>query len=59
MHTELNQTLDTYQTVDKSHGRIETRRLTTSTALNAYVQWPELSKCLSLVMSGLSYQPVK
>ena len=40
MHTELNQTLDTYQTVDKSHGRIETRRLTTSTALNAYVQWP-------------------
>ena len=40
MHTELNQTLDTHQTVDKSHGRIETRRLTASTALNDYVQWP-------------------
>ena len=40
MHTELNQTLDTYQTVDKSHGRIETRTLTASTALNAYIEWP-------------------
>ena len=40
MHTELNQMLDTHQTVDKSHGRIETRRLTASTALNDYVQWP-------------------
>ena len=40
MHNQLNQTLDTYQTVDKSHGRIETRRLTASTALNDYIQWP-------------------
>ena len=40
MHTELNQTLDTYQTVEKSHGRIETRTLTASTALNDYIQWP-------------------
>lgn len=40
MHNELNQTLDTHQTVDKSHGRIETRRLTASTALNHYIQWP-------------------
>ena len=40
MHTELDQTLDTYQTVDKSHGRIETRRLTASTALNDYIEWP-------------------
>ena len=40
MHNELNQTLDTHQTVDKSHGRIETRRLTASTALNDYIQWP-------------------
>ena len=38
MHTELNQTLDTYQTVEKSHGRIETRTLTASTALNDYIQ---------------------
>ena len=40
MHRQLNQALDTYQTVDKSHGRIETRRLTASTALNDYIQWP-------------------
>ena len=40
MHTEWNQTLDTYQTVEKSHGRIETRTLTASTALNDYIQWP-------------------
>ena len=40
MHNELNQTLDTHQTVDKSHGRIETRCLTASTALNDYIQWP-------------------
>lgn len=40
MHRQLEQTLDTYQTVDKSHGRIETRRLTASTALNDYIQWP-------------------
>ena len=40
MHLELDQTLDTYQTVEKGHGRIETRRLTASTALNDYIQWP-------------------
>ena len=48
MHTELNQTLDTYQTVEKSHGRIETRKLTASTALNDYIQWPgveQVFKC--------------
>ena len=44
MHTELNQTLDTYQTVDKSHGRIETRTLTASTALNAYIEWPAVEQ---------------
>ena len=40
MHQELDQTLDTYQTVEKGHGRIETRQLTATTALNDYVQWP-------------------
>ena len=40
MHQELDQTLDTYQTVEKGHGRIETGRLTGSTALNDYIQWP-------------------
>ena len=44
MHNELNQTLDTHQTVDKSHGRIETRCLTASTALNDYVQWPGINQ---------------
>ena len=59
MHRQLNQTLDTYQTVDKSHGRIETRRLTASTALNDYIQCRGLSKCLSIVMNVLNFQPVK
>ena len=40
MHTELDQTLDTHQTVEKGHQRIEIRRLTASTALNDYIQWP-------------------
>ena len=40
IHQELDQTLDTYQTVEKGHGRIETRQLTATTALNDYVQWP-------------------
>ena len=40
MHTELDQTLDTHQTVEKGHGRIEIRRLTASPALNDYIQWP-------------------
>ena len=44
MHTELDQTLDTYQTVEKGHGRIETRRLTASTVLNDYIQWPGVNQ---------------
>lgn len=44
MHTELDQTLDTYQIVEKGHQRIETRRLTASTALNDYVQWPGVNQ---------------
>lgn len=44
MHTELDQTLDTHQTVEKGHGRIEIRRLTASTALNDYIQWPGVNQ---------------
>jgi predicted transposase YbfD/YdcC len=44
MHTELDQTLDTHQTVEKGHGRIEIRRLTASTALNEYIQWPGVNQ---------------
>ena len=44
MHTELDQTLDTHQVVEKGHGRIEKRRLTASTALNEYVQWPGVNQ---------------
>ena len=44
MHTELNQTLDTHQTVEKGHQRIEIRRLTASTALNDYIQWPGVNQ---------------
>ena len=44
MHTELDQTLDTYQTVEKGHQRIEIRRLTASTALNDYIQWPGVNQ---------------
>ena len=44
MHTELDQNLDTHQTVEKGHGRIEIRRLTASTALNDYIQWPGVNQ---------------
>lgn len=36
----------TYQTTDKGHGRIETRSLESSTALNAYLDWPGVAQVL-------------
>ena len=39
-HEDWGETLDTCQTRDESHGRLETRRLTASTALNTYIGWP-------------------
>ena len=54
MHAELDQTLDTYQTVDKGHARIETRTLTASTALNDYVQWPGVEQVFAY-----SYQRIE
>lgn len=44
MHIELDQTLDTHQTLEKGHGRIERRQLTASTALNDYIQWPGVNQ---------------
>lgn len=43
-HQDWQETLDTVQTLDKAHGRLETRRLTSSTALNAYLRWPGVSQ---------------
>ncbi len=39
-HQDWGETLDTRKTVDQAHGRFETRRLTASTALNEYIDWP-------------------
>jgi hypothetical protein len=35
--------------VDKGHGRIERRTLTSTTALNAYVDWPGVGQVFRLV----------
>ena len=39
-HQDWGETLDTVETVDEAHGRLETRRLTASTAINEYIGWP-------------------
>ena len=41
-HQQDREHLDTYQTTDTAHGRLETRRLTCSTMLNEYLDWPGL-----------------
>ena len=38
----------TAQTLDKGHGRIEQRRLTASSALNAYLDWPYVGQVLKI-----------
>lgn len=43
-HNDWGETLDTTETLDKAHGRIEIRRLTASTALNAYLHWPGVAQ---------------
>ena len=43
-HQEWGETLDTAQTLEKAHGRLEWRRLTCSTALNEYLRWPGVSQ---------------
>ena len=39
-HQQDAEHLDTYQTIENRRGRIETRRLTCSTMLNEYLDWP-------------------
>lgn len=39
----------TARTCDKSHGRIETRTLTTTTGLNDYLDWPQVGQVFRLV----------
>ena len=43
-HQDWQETLDTIETSEKAHGRIEIRRLTASTALNTYLQWPGIAQ---------------
>ena len=43
-HQQDGEHLDTYQTTDTAHGRIETRRLTCSTMLNEYLDWPGIQQ---------------
>ena len=43
-HQQDGEHLDTYQTTDTAHGRIETRCLTCSTMLNEYLDWPGLQQ---------------
>ena len=38
----------TAQTVDKGHGRKETRRLTSTTMLNGYLDWPDVGQVFEL-----------
>lgn len=40
----LNQTFPEHETVDKGHGRVETRRIWTSTALNNYLIFPHVGQ---------------
>jgi hypothetical protein len=38
----------TAQTTDKGHGRTEARRLTSTTSLNAHLDWPEVGQVCEL-----------
>lgn len=46
--TALAETMPTSATVDSGHGRIEQRRLTTSTALVGYSDWPGLAQVVQI-----------
>lgn len=43
-HRDWQESVDTIETSEKAHGRIEIRRLTASTALNTYLQWPGVAQ---------------
>ena len=44
IHDALGAHTDTYQTIEKGHGWIQTRTLTASTALTDYMKWPGLAQ---------------
>ena len=44
IHAALGAHTDTYQTIEKGHGWIQTRTLTASTALTDYMKWPGLAQ---------------
>lgn len=48
-HQQDAEHLDTYQSVEKARGRIESRRLTCSTMLNAYIDWPGLQQVFEYI----------
>ena len=48
-HQQDGEHLDTYQTTDTAHGRLETRRLTCSTMLNEYLDWPGLQQVFEYI----------
>ena len=46
-HPDMGEIFDSFQTYDKEHGRLETRCLKASTALNAYLaDWPGLAQVI-------------
>jgi hypothetical protein len=46
-HPDMGEILDSFQTYDKEHGRLETRCLKASTALNVYLaDWPGLAQVI-------------
>ena len=51
-HQDWGETLDTIETVDESHGRLETRRLTASTAINEYIDWPGVRQVFEQTYTG-------
>ena len=44
----VRDTFRTAQTIDSGHGRVETRRLTASTALNAFSSWPGVQQVFQI-----------
>lgn len=44
IHDDLSEHYDTCETIEKGHGWIEVRTMTTSTALSDYVRWPGLAQ---------------
>ena len=45
-HPILGEPIHIYETVEKSHGRLETRCIRTSTSLNAYLDWPGIAQVI-------------